>query len=452
MNTPVDTPVNPAVNPPVHKSRGKSRSRTAVTAALAIALAGGALTAPAAATASTDTGNTQNAESATAGEDRRATPLTRAQLARELERTLKEAGYVGIAVEVRHGDTRIHADAGEAALGTGRPTPRNAVFRAASVTKSFVATVVLQLVAEGRLSLDDTVETWLPGLVDGNGNDGRLITLRHLLQHTGGIYNWDHTEVTGDTAEDFERTRFDRFTPEESIAHAMRHRPDFPPAAPGDPAPPWNYSNPGYLIAGMVIEKATGRPWAEEVERRIIRPLGLRDTRAPGDDPFLRAPHARTYHTFRGSDRWTDTTVRNMTSADAAGALISTRRDLDRFYTALLRGRLLPAAQLAEMRRTVPVGGVIGEVMPGLGYGLGLMKQPLSCGGDRWGHGGDLDGATVRTGVTSDGSRSVVIAASGKTAGFDQLARAERAVQRLVERALCGNVNGGGGERVRDGG
>ncbi|WP_009998916.1 serine hydrolase domain-containing protein [Streptomyces clavuligerus] len=410
----------------------KTRSRMAVTAAVAAALLAGVVAVPA--TAAPSAGPVP---AATAG-DRPAAPLTRAQLTREIERTLKEAGYIGIAVEMRHGQRRTHIDAGEAVLGTGRPTPRDAVFRAASVTKSFIATVVLQLVAEGRLSLDDTVEKWLPGVVTGQGNDGRLITLRHLLQHTSGVYNWDQVEVNGDTAEDFERTRFDGFTPEESIAYTMRHKPDFPPAAPGDPAPAWNYSNPGYLLAGMIIQKATGRTWAEEVTRRVIRPLGLRDTRTPGADPYLRAPHARTYHKFRGSDRWTDTTVLNMTSTDAAGALISTRRDLDRFYTALFRGRLLPAAQLVEMRRTVPVGGLFGEVMPGLSYGLGLMRQPLSCGGHRWGHGGDLDGTTVRTGFTDDGSRSVVVTASGKTADVNQLIRAERAVQRLVERALCG--------------
>ncbi|MER7046460.1 serine hydrolase domain-containing protein [Streptomyces jumonjinensis] len=416
------------MNTPVRKTR----SRAVVTAAVTAALVAGAVAVPA--TAATSAAPV----SAAAVGDRWIAPLSPTRLAREAEQTLKDAGYVGIAVEVRHGHRRTHAGAGEAVLGSGRPASRDAVFRAASVTKTFVATVVLQLVAEGRLSLDDTVEKWLPGVVGGNGNDGRRITLRHLLQHTSGIYNWDHIEVTGDTAEDFERTRFDRFTPKESIAHAMRHQPDFPPAAPDDPAPRWNYSNPGYLIAGMVIEKAAKRPWAEEVERRIIRPLGLRDTYAPGDDPYLRAPHARTYHKFRGSDRWTDTTVRNMTSADASGALVSTRRDLDRFYTALLGGRLLPAAQLAEMRRTVPVGGVYEEAMPGLGYGLGLMRQPLGCGGHRWGHGGDLDGTTVRTGFTDDGSRSVVVTASGKTADFTQLMRAERAVQRLVERALCG--------------
>lgn len=300
-----------------------------------------------------------------------------------------------------------------------------------------MATVVLQLVAEGRLSLDDTVEHWLPGVVSGNGNDGSRVTIRHLLQHTSGIANYDHTD---DTAADFERTRFSHVRPEEMVAGAMQSPPDFPPADPTDPEPDWAYSNPNYLVAGLIVQRVTGRSWADEVDARIIRPLGLTGTYAPGDDPRLPRPHAHTYMRFPGSDSWTDTTVRNMTWADAAGALVTTERDLDRFFTALLDGRLLPPEQLAEMRDTVPVGEDYEVAFPGLRYGLGLMQEPLTCGGHRWGHGGDLAGATVRDGVTDDGRRSVVVTASGKTDDDEQLLRAEEAVRRLVDTALCRGV------------
>ncbi len=363
------------------------------------------------------------------------TPLTRTDLRRELERTLREAGYIGMSVEVRDGRRRTWASAGEARLGGGRPVARGERFRAASVTKTFTATVVLQLVAEGRLSLDDTVDHLLPGVVSGNGNDGSRITLRNLLQHTSGLYNYG---PTGDTAADFERTRYDHLDAEESVARAVAHRPDFPPASADDPEPDWNYSNPNYLVAGMVVEKVTGRSWAEEVRDRIVRPLGLRDTYEPGDDPRIHGPHARTYQRFPGSAEWTDTTERNMSMASAAGSLISGERDLDRFFTALFDGRLLPPAQLAEMRRTVPASAEIRQAFPALDYGLGLMRQPLACGGHRWGHGGDLEGATVRTGFTEDGRRSVVITATGKRSGDEHLLRAERAVQRLTDLALCG--------------
>ncbi|MFI7309863.1 serine hydrolase domain-containing protein [Streptomyces hygroscopicus] len=411
------------------------RLRLVTAAAVATALVGGAAAVPAAATAPGASATTATADASTAASaDHR---LTEAELRREVARTLEDAGFIGITVEVRDGNRRIHARAGEAELNTGRPMPYGANYRAASVTKSFVATVVLQLVAEGRLSLSDPVEKWLPGVVSGNGNDGRLITVRNLLQHTSGVHNYDYSEDTGDSAEDFERTRFDHVSPEQVVAGAMRHRPDFPPAPADDPEPDWNYSNPGYVLAGMIIQKVTGRSWAQEVRDRIIRPLGLTGTYEPGDDPRLKAPYAHTYQRFPGSDSWTDTTFRNVSWGGAAGSLISTDRDLDRFFTALLRGRLLPPAQLAEMRRTVPVAEDFQVAFPHLRYGLGLMRQPLACGGYRWGHGGDLEGATVRTGFTEGGRRSVTISTSGKTADDEQVLRAEGALQGLIDRVLC---------------
>ncbi|KRV48148.1 serine hydrolase [Wenjunlia vitaminophila] len=363
--------------------------------------------------------------------------LDRRQLQQAVERTLRDAGFVSVSVEVRDGRRRVHASAGQAELGTGRAVPRNATLRTASSTKAFVATVVLQLVGEGELSLDDTVEEWLPGVVAGNGNDGSRITVRHLLQHTSGIHNHDATGEAETSAEAFERHRFDHVDPEQIVAGAVAHQPDFPPADPDDPEPRWSYSNPNYVLAGLIIQRVTGNTWEEEVESRIIEPLGLTGTYAPGDEPTLPEPHAHTYQRFPGSLSWTDTTTRNMSWAGAAGALVTTQHDLDRFFTALVSGRLLDREQLAEMRRVVPVPEDFQVAFPGLRYGLGLMEEPLTCGGVRWGHGGDLAGGTVRVGVTDDGRRSVVLSASGKTGEDEQLLAAEAAMRRLVDTALC---------------
>ncbi|GAA3357653.1 serine hydrolase domain-containing protein [Streptomyces antimycoticus] len=418
----------------------RPRLRLAAAAAVTAALLGGAAAVPAAATTSAPGAPTAPEAPVVPRSDSPDHRLTEDELRREVARTLENAGFIGLTVEVRDGHRRIHARAGEAELNTGRPVPFGAHYRAASVTKSFVATVVLQLVAEGRLSLSDPVNKWLPGVVSGNGNDGRQITVRNLLQHTSGIHNYDYSDDTGDSAADFDRTRFDHVSPEQVVAGAMKHRPDFPPAPADDPEPDWNYSNPGYVLAGMIIQKVTGRAWPEEVRDRIIRPLGLTGTYEPGDDPRLKAPYAHTYQRFPGSGTWTDTTLRNVSWGGAAGSLISTDRDLDRFFTALLGGRLLPPAQLAEMRRTVPVGPDFEVAFPHAQYGLGMMRQPLSCGGYRWGHGGDLEGATVRTGFTEGGRRSVTISSSGKTDDDEQLLRAEAALQSLTERVLCDGV------------
>lgn len=413
------------------------RRRRATMAVTAVALTSALVATATALQASATPDRDDGAHHATAGQDT-GEPLSQKELQREVDRVLKKAGFTGMSVQIRDGHHRVHAVAGERERGTGRPVSHRAAFRAASVTKTFVATVVLQLVSEGRLSLDDTVEKWLPGVVKGNGNDGSRITVRNLLQHTSGVYNYDLTEETGETAADFERTRLDHHGPEDSLAGAMKHEPDFPPADPDDPEPDWNYSNPGYMLAGMIIEKATGKTWDEEVRNRIVRPLGLTQTYSPGDDPRLKGPYTHNYQQFPGSSGFTDTSVRNISQAHAAGQLISSERDLDRFLTALQRGELLPPAQQAELRGTVPVSEQYQKIFPGLEYGLGVMRQPLSCGGFRWGHGGDLEGATIRTGVSEDGRRSVVLTASGKKSDEDWLYAAEDLMQDLVDKGLCG--------------
>jgi D-alanyl-D-alanine carboxypeptidase len=107
----------------------------------------------------------------------------------------------------------------------------------------------------------------------------------------------------------------------------------------------------------------------------------------PGAWPYLPAPHADLYQQFSPGGPLTDTTVMDYTWADAAGAIVSTPDDLDRFFRALISGRLLPPAQLAEMEKTVPTMGEQGLLDR---YGLGLGWQPLSCGGGYWPHGGDV--------------------------------------------------------------
>jgi D-alanyl-D-alanine carboxypeptidase len=345
---------------------------------------------------------------------------------------LKEGGFVGVTVRVRDGNRTIHARAGEAELDTGRPVPYGANLRVGSVTKAFVATVVLQLVAEGRLSLDDTVERWLPGVVSGNGNDGGRITVRNLLQHTSGVYNYTRDRDLFPavySAQGYHRHRFRHYTAEELVAASVRHPPDLPPGT------AHRYSNTNYVLAGMVIERVTGRTWRAEVRDRIIRPLRLTGTSLPGDDPALPVPHARGHHRFAedGGGAWTDTTLFNGTGADASGDLVTTPRDVNRFLTALLTGRLLRPAELDEMRRTEPM-----PQEPGRSVGLGLETTPLSCGGFYWHHGGDALGYSSENGVTTDGRRAVTVTVNSVDEVDGQAQEAVWARMRsLIDRALC---------------
>ncbi|MEU6729320.1 serine hydrolase domain-containing protein [Nonomuraea wenchangensis] len=315
------------------------------------------------------------------------------------------------------------ATAGVADTRTGRPVPAHGHYRIGSNTKTFVAVVVLQLAAEGRLDLDDTVDRWLPGVVRGNGNDGRKITIRRLLQHTSGLYEY-FADIGPSDAESFEQERLRRHTPEELVAAAMRHAPV---------SQTWSYSNTNYVLAGMIIERVTGRPWGEEVERRIIRPLKLRDTSVPGAETELARPYARAYQQWRPGGPLTDVTVHSPTSYGAAGSVISTTADLSRFFRALLGGKLLKPAQLAEMKKTVAVSNGVAT-----GYGLGLFQNKLSCGGTYWAHGGNTAGYISREGFTSDGRRSVALSingAAGKT--VEDYQKLQTMTDQIVDDVLC---------------
>lgn len=227
--------------------------------------------------------------------------------------------------------------------------------------------------------------------------------------------------------EQYLKHRYDPFTPEQIVAEAMKKKPDF---APGKG---WMYSNTGYMLISMIIEKATGNPWHVEVRDRISRPLGLRHTRWSGASVDVPSPHAKGYLV---GVRNTPVDVTKHFDGDAAGGLISTTGDVNRFLRALAGGRLLPPALLKQMRATVPATA-FEATWPGVRYGLGVMSRPLSCGGVYWSHGGDDLGYRTRTGVTADGRRSVVLAMSTQF-GDARTQAQEKAAGELVDRALCG--------------
>ncbi|MGW2635424.1 serine hydrolase domain-containing protein [Streptomyces sp. NPDC001348] len=311
------------------------------------------------------------------------------------------AGVPGVTGTVRQAQGAWHVTAGVGNLRTGAPRSAADRYRVGSITKTFVATVLLQLEAEGRLSLDDSVEKWLPGVVHGHGHDGRGITIRQLLNHTSGIFNYTADKDfarTYFTKDGFFRHRYDTLTPRQLVAIAMRHKPDFAPGT------SWNYSNTNYVIAGMVIKSVTGRSYAQEIARRVIGPLRLTATSLPGTKAGLPSPSSRAYgklaETTTGPTY--DVTRLNPSIASSAGEMISDSADLTRFYSALLRGRLLPPQQLKEMKTTVRVEGA-----PNIRYGLGLMDTTLPCGVHVWGHDGGIHGSSSSATTTADGRHAL---------------------------------------------
>ncbi len=335
-------------------------------------------------------------------------------LQRSLDRLVRSDGLPAALASVtgRDGRTRTYV-AGAGDLATGAEVPRDGQVRIGSNTKTFTAVVVLQLVGEGRVGLDAPVETYLPGLVRGDGIDGRHITVRQLLQHMSGLPNY--------TEYDLQPRPYD---PRDLLDIALRHKAHFAPGA------KWEYSNTNYVLAGLIVEKVTGRDLAREIDRRIIQRLGLRHTYfpAPGD-VTIREPHPHGYHRETADGPLRDITDMDPSWSWAAGQLISTNSDLNRFFSELLRGRLLPDAQLAQMRTTVPAD-YFGR---GAGYGLGLVSRPLSCGGVYWGHGGSFPGYETRGGATEHGRRAAHIAVTTQPADKTVMERVDAA----VDRALC---------------
>ncbi|MQY10002.1 D-alanyl-D-alanine carboxypeptidase [Streptomyces sp. RB5] len=358
---------------------GRIRALAHVAAALATALLPIPVSAPAAA--------------APAGvDDRPGHARTRAAM----ERAVRD-GAPGVLVTVVDGKNRWTGTAGVADRDTKRP-PRSADhFRVGSITKTFTATLVLQLEAEGRLSIDDTVETWLPGLVRGNGHDGRRITVRQLLNHTSGVYNYLNDPALHQIGPVWLQHLHETWTPGELLAVAMSK----PPAA--APGARFVYSNTNYLLAALIVERITGNSYEHELHRRIIAPLRLRETSAPGTRELLPQPSGRAYSTaqIQAPLPGVDVTEFDASPLRASGELISTADDLNRFYGALLAGRLLPRAQLREMTRTVSAGTD--------NHGLGLSRMTTSCGIELWGQRGGGYGFEALTISTRDARHRMTV-------------------------------------------
>ncbi len=275
-------------------------------------------------------------------------------------------------------------------LDTGRPVRPGFQHRVGSITKTFVAATMLQLVGEGRVSLDAPIGRYLPGYAVAG------VTVEMLLNHTSGIGDYD--SILFVTPEDVERHRYTTFAPEQLARLGV----DAPPT--GDPGERHSYSNTNYVLAGLIIERVTRRNATDEVHRRIIRPLGLRDTYFPGRRTRIAGPHSEAYVPwYEGELR--DFSVANMSWAWTAGALVSTAADLNRFFRALLGGRLLRPAELARMRTTVPM---IPEAPDAAGYGLGLYWLDLP-GGRFWGHDGLVFGHSAISLHSADGLRQVTL-------------------------------------------
>ncbi|WP_163507343.1 serine hydrolase domain-containing protein [Fodinicola acaciae] len=323
-----------------------------------------------------------------------------------LDRAVSNGEVPGILAQVWHNGDTWCGTAGVSDLESGRTRQPGDHFRIGSATKTFVAVIVLRLVADGRLSLDDTVDTWLPGVVRGNGHDGRRITVRQLLNHTSGLFNYamDPVLIERYYTPALLEHRFDGYTPEQLVAYAMAHPPLF------EPGTDWMYCNTGYVLAGMIIERITGTTFGEELKRIVTGPLELSGTYMPSrGDSGIAVPHGRYYSNLsvsRPEARIHDLTEMNVSMAWTGGGMISTAGDMLRFFGELLAGRLLPPEQQREMFTTVPTHDWHPK-LPGAGYGLGVASIVLPDGTTLWGNGGAINGSWSYVFGRRDGSHLI---------------------------------------------
>ncbi|MFE6976865.1 serine hydrolase domain-containing protein [Streptomyces sp. NPDC057682] len=279
-------------------------------------------------------------------------------------------------------------------LVSGRPADPAGRFRAGSVTKVFTAAVVLQLASEGRLGLDRPVRRYLPDLIPAAYG---TVTVRQLLNHTSGIPNIGPGYTT---PEEVYAHRFDRYDPAEVVRGATARERTFAPGTQQE------YGNIGYTVAGLLIERVTHDSYASQVTRRILEPLGLKDTYLPGDDPTIRGPHNRGYQVY-GDGELRDVTVWGTSDTWAAGALISTTADLERFTRALFAGRVV-RGPLLEAMFTLP-GEEVREYGTGApaAHSAGLSMMRLG-GHEVWGKTGGRWGYNTAIAATRDLSRTLV--------------------------------------------
>ncbi len=317
-----------------------------------------------------------------------------------LDAAVKSQHLPGVAAAVSTGDCHFRLASGVKSEATRAPLEPGDLFRVGSITKSFVATLALMLRAEGKLSLDAPVSTYVKGVPGGDG-----MTVRQILNHTSGLFDYTENDDFWSAA-GAEPTR--RWKPEELISFARSRSPYF---APGHG---FHYSNTDYIVAGLLLEATSGQPVGDLLRRRILAPLGLAHTYLDGDEPALPG-------LVRGYERDGKTLVDATSAVDAsaawtAGALVSTTDDLTRFYTRLFSGDLLGPTELGEMTTWVRTDW---PDEPGYGLGLGDRRSPL---GASWGHKGGIWGFIASSYDLVERGGAITVLVNLDTADVDRIA------------------------------
>lgn len=292
-------------------------------------------------------------------------------------------GLVALVVDHKKGIDWIY-EAGVSNIPERLPMNRNHTFRIGSNTKTFVITVLLQLVEEGKISLDDKLTKYFPEYPKSD-----LITISMLANMTSGVYNYTDAENFWIAIEN-NPTKV--WTPNELIDWGFSFNFDF------EPGSSWKYSNTNTIIIGKIIEKVTGNSLENEINSRIIQPLQLNNTGFLTSGLNFPEPHPRGYY-FREYEPGLDATVFNDISwAWAAGSAYSTPRELQKYVEALVGGGLISGSM--QQRRLNDLRFVAENAY----YGLGILKR-----GSFYGHNGALIGFSSSMYHSNERNATIII-------------------------------------------
>jgi D-alanyl-D-alanine carboxypeptidase len=328
---------------------------------------------------------------------------------------LTKAGVVGAVSTVSANRTTTVLTSGVGDRTTGAEIADDSRVRVGSITKAFTSAIIMQLVAEGKVDLDRAIDGYLPGVIAGAGGDGTAITVRQLMQHRSGL-----PEFAGEPGADelVAASENRTITPAQAVAIAMAKPAQFPPGS------RFLYTNTNYIVLGMLIEAVTRHSYTDELTTRILGPLGLEDTYLPGPgERAIRGPHPTGYQDVHGVV--TDVSMIEPSVPWSAGALVSTGRDINRFWLSLLDGKVVPRAQLDEMTTAQPAA----SEAEGMGYGLGVGSTDLPCGVRYVGHTGGIPGYYTLSGASTEG-RAVTIT-------LTQIPTQQTDSEALLSHALC---------------
>jgi len=279
----------------------------------------------------------------------------------------KRTAGVSVAV-VKNGRTVLAKGYGFADLENDVPATAETVYRIGSITKQFTSAAIMRLAEQGKLSLDDTLQKFLPDFP----SQGNRVTVRHLLSHTSGIKSY--TSLGPKWAR---VVRLD-LAPDSVVALFANEPFDF---RPGDE---WRYDNSGYFLLGMIIEKLSGKPYGQYLQDEFFTPLGLKSTIYCDQAPLIR--HRAQGYAPRPGGGFINAEPLSMTQPYAAGSLCSTVNDLAAWTLALSSGKVVSPASYKLM--TTP--GTLNDGKP-LTYGFGLGIGTL--GGHRQvSHNGGING------------------------------------------------------------